>query len=338
MIGIVAITEKGTALALRLKSMLPNSSCYTLPKWQTEGCKTINQSLKEFCGELFTNHQSLIFIMASGIVVRSIAPWIKDKTVDPAVVVIDDNGNNVISLMSGHLGGANALTLKISELIAAHPVITTASDVNNLLSVDMLAQEYNLVIDSMDDAKTITALIVNNKNVELVDKFNIIDNNALPSLQSTCMGKIIVSNNSNIQCNVPYAKLIPKNIILGIGCKKDTDTSALIAFIGDTCKKYNIDTRSISTIASIDIKAEEKAIIEAAKYYNATTKFYNAGKLKLVDDLFQGSSFVKATVGVASVSTTAAFTAANKQGTFIVEKEAYKGMTVSIIMNEEIKV
>ncbi|MDA3892523.1 MAG: cobalt-precorrin 5A hydrolase [Salinivirgaceae bacterium] len=330
MIGIISLSRQGNALAAKISGLVGNATCYTLSKWDLQGFSVIKGKLKEFCGEAFQKHDALIFIMASGIVVRSIAPWLKNKVSDPAVVVIDDKGRNVISLLSGHLGGANELSLKIAELISANPVITTASDVNNLPSVDMMAQSKGLLIDSMEDAKNITAMIVNRENVELVDDFEIFSTSFMPIPDGQSKGKVIITNRLNIQDDVPFVKLIPKNIILGIGCKKNTDAQKLFEFIQATIKRFNIDSRSIKSIASISIKENEEAILKAAEELNCSLRFFNAETLQKVDNLFEGSAFVQSTVGVASVSTTSAYLAGKESGSFIVKKEISEGMTLSI--------
>ena len=330
MIGIISLSKQGNALAAKISGLIGNATCYTLPKWNLQGFSVIKGKLKEFCGEAFQKHDSLIFIMASGIVVRSIAPWLKNKTNDPAVVVIDDKGQNVISLLSGHLGGANELSLKIAKLISANPVITTASDVNHLPSVDMMAQSKDLLIDSMEDAKNLTAMIVNRENIELVDDFDIFSKSYMPIPDGQSVGKIIVSNRLDINEDLPFAKLIPKNIILGVGCKKDTNTDKLHEFLQMSIKRFNIDSRSIKTIASISIKEKEEAILQVAEELNCSLAFFSTESLQKVDHLFEGSAFVQSTVSVASVSTTAAYLAGNKSGNFIVKKEINEGMTLSI--------
>ncbi len=328
--AIISISKQGNQLASRLANQLDHTSCYTLAKWELEGFLHIEGKLGDFCESLFKKYDALVFIMASGIVVRSIAPWIKSKTNDPAVVVIDDRGQHVISLLSGHLGGANALTLKIAEAIKAHPVITTASDVNQLPSVDMLAKEHALIIDSMKDATTITALIVNGENVILDDPYHILPNDILPIKQGEKSGSVIVSNHLLINTNKPFVKLIPQNIVLGIGCKKDTGSISLWEFIIENLKELNIDLQSIKAIASIDVKSDEKAILDAALRLECNTTFYSAEQLQEVDHLFKGSDFVKSTVGVGSVSTTAAYTAGNKNGRFLLKKKKKDGMTLSV--------
>lgn len=330
MTGIISLSKQGNALAAKLSGLLTNATCYTLPKWNLQRFSAIQGKLKEFCGELFQKYDSLIFIMATGIVVRSIAPWLKDKTSDPAVVVIDDKGRNVISLLSGHLGGANTLSIRIAGLISANPVITTASDVNKLPSIDMMAKSKSLVIGSMEDAKKITAMIINNENVELVDDFGIFSSSIMPVPDGLCIAKVIVTSKNIIQEDKPFVKLIPRNIVLGIGCKMNTDPQKLIDFIWDTLERFNIDGRSLKTLASISVKEHEKAILDAAEKLNCPVQFFSPETLQKVDNLFDGSPFVRSTVGVASVSTTAAYIAGKETGKFIIKKEIREGMTLSV--------
>ncbi|WP_068473977.1 cobalt-precorrin 5A hydrolase [Saccharicrinis aurantiacus] len=330
MTAIISITEQGNQLALKLSKFLNQATCYTLPKYASDDLKPINGKLKDFCAELFSTYNNLVFVMATGIVVRSIAPHLRSKTTDPAVIVLDEKGNNVISLLSGHLGGANALTQQIAAHLNSNPVITTASDVNQLPSVDMLAQEHGLIIDSMVDAKDITALIVNRKNVVISDPFHILPPLSLSADKKDIEGKIIVSNRDKQNEDIPFVKLIPKNVILGMGCKKDTPTEQCLLFIKATLNKYNIDKRSIALIASIDVKENEQALIESAAHYKCPFKCYGADVLQTVESLFEGSDFVKQTVGVTSVSAPAAYIAGNKQGRFICEKERQNGITISI--------
>lgn len=331
MIAIISISKQGNQLALKLSERLSDEvCCYALPKWNKEGFLPIEGRLQDFCEHLFVKYDALIFIMASGIVVRSIAPWIKDKTSDPAVIVIDDKGKHVISLLSGHLGGANELTLKVAALISSTPVITTSSDVNQLPSVDLMAQKYGLHIDSMKDATTISAMIVNRERVQLVDEDNIFQSLNMPFVEGEVSGKIMVSNKLAIAELLPFVKLIPANIILGVGCKKNTDSKKLWDFINENFNTLHLDLRSVKTIASIDVKENEIAILDAAKQLQCTTQFFSSDELQKVDHLFEGSEFVRSTVGVASVSSTAAYLVGNMNGEFLIKKAKHDGMTLSV--------
>lgn len=331
MTGIVAISKQGVALAKDLSGMLGDSVCYTLPKWNQEGFEPIQGRLDEFCGELFERHRSLVFIMATGIVVRSIAPYIKDKRYDPAIVVLDEKGKNVISLLSGHLGGANALTHQIAGMLKANPVITTASDVNNVPSVDMLATSHQLRIDSMHDAKVITAMIVNGEAVEVLDEAHILKHPVLDKhINGTLKGRIIITNKGKVKDDLPYAKLIHQNIIIGVGCKRNTLSHHLLQFAMEVLSTYNLDERSIKAIVSVDLKSDEKAIEELVHHFNCASEFFSVSDLQRVEHLFQTSDFVKKTVGVGAVSAPAAFLAGKERGNFITEKIKKNGMTISV--------
>ncbi len=334
MTGIVSISLQGNKLALRLKSFIPEACCYTLDKWANDQQKAIPGRLSNFCGLLFEEYDAIVFIMATGIVIRSIAPWIKDKTKDPAIVVMDDAGNNVISLLSGHLGGANILTQQIANWLQSHPVITTSSDVNHLPSVDMLAKKYGLLIDSMHDAKVITAMIINKQKVILDDKSCYIGNEFLPEIEGKEEGKIIISNKKEINSDIPFVKLLPQNLHVGIGCKRDTDPDNLWQFLNDVCDQLNIDNRAISSINSIGLKADEPAILKVIDNLNCRSTFFSTEELQKVDFLFEGSAFVKEVTGVASVSTTAAYLAGNQKGKFLIKKKAKDGMTISVFQKE----
>ena len=138
-VAIISVSKKGYELSVKLKKLLDSDS--TIIK-----CDIYHKDVKNTFNLLFYEYDSIIAIMASGILIRSISHLIESKTTDPAILNIDDNGNFVISMLSGHLGGANKLTLKIADLIDATPVITTSTDVNKKLGIDVLAKDLYLSI------------------------------------------------------------------------------------------------------------------------------------------------------------------------------------------------
>ncbi|WP_163717569.1 cobalt-precorrin 5A hydrolase [Mangrovibacterium lignilyticum] len=334
-VAIISISLQGNQLAREIKQHFPEADCFTLAKWKAEGFRPIEGKLSQLCQQLFLNYDSLIFIMAAGIVVRSIAPWIQDKTSDPAVVVLDDAGKHAISLLSGHLGGANALTNRLANLIGANPVITTASDVNQLPSVDLLAQQGGLVISSMEDAKVVTASLVNRQAVELCDPDNWLGAVELPKISDKPAARIIVSNRTTVPADLPAVQLIPRNIYLGIGCKKDSSPEELWAFIEQQLEQLQLDKRSVAAVCSIGLKSSEPAILEAAMKLNCDTKFYEAQVLQTVEHLFEGSDFVKKITGVRSVSSPTAYLAGGKEGSFLLQKARQTGMTLSVFETKQ---
>jgi cobalt-precorrin 5A hydrolase len=327
--GIIAITQTGLSLARQLKSLFPESVIYTLPKWGDDGAELIEGDLKTFAGALFARHRTLVFVMATGIVVRSIARYLVDKTTDPAVVVIDEKGQFVISLLSGHLGGANAVATQIAEKLHAVPVITTASDVQGLPSVDMIAQACHLHIESMDDAKTITAMAVNGHAI-------VFRNDSLLSLppyfvsRNDAEGLVVVSHCMQLNETLPYARLIPQNIIIGVGCRRGVSGSLIIDFITEQLTHYNIHPRSIRQLASIDLKSDEVGIHQAAMHFGVDAVFVPSHQIKEIEMQFTPSAFVKSHVGVSGVCEPAAFIAGGSKGAFICRKQSKQGVTLAI--------
>ena len=170
-IAILSITNGGREKALEIKNHLKNTDAFFIKKdndYKNEQIIVVNKSLKEFVSEIFDKYDYLIFIMATGIVVRTIAPLVVSKFSDPAILVMDEKGHNIISLLSGHMGGANEMTLYISNLINSNPVITTATDVNKKSSLDMIAKSLNAHIDNFrDNVLKVNSMIVNNEEVHI---------------------------------------------------------------------------------------------------------------------------------------------------------------------------
>lgn len=200
------------------------AKCCTMPKFAgvCEGLTAVDD-YKAVCAEYFNKADALIFIGASGIAVRAIAPYVKSKTTDPAVLVIDECANFVISLLSGHIGGANGLARQIAAAIKAVPVVTTATDVNNLFAVDEWAARRGMVIESMEAAKDFAAALVAGKTAGLCSDYVI--KGALPSgvefAGSGETGMAVTTCKNKKPFNTTVV-LMPKILHLGIGCRRNT--------------------------------------------------------------------------------------------------------------------
>ncbi|MDO5725085.1 MAG: cobalt-precorrin 5A hydrolase [Tissierellia bacterium] len=315
----------------------------------SQNAKKIANELKtEFGGEIFDknlmdsreflekNWQSadaFVFISATGIAVRLISKFLESKAKDPAIIVIDNSCRFVISLLSGHLGGANELAKRLAKFLNAQAVITTASDALGVEAVDMYAKRNDLYIEDLNSLTKVTAAIVDNKKIAIIGdgpKINYKNVNYLKdlSLLSDEEAAIIVSANLNLEKpDIPYAILRPKIYNLGLGCKRNTDESKFINFLKQTLEKYNISINSIRKIASIDLKSDERAILEIGKCLNLEIEFFTAKELSEVKGDFKKSEFVKKTVGTPAVSTPAALKLGDE---LIVDKETKDGMTISI--------
>lgn len=336
--GIVTVSEGGMKIAEIIKGIHRDSLIYSTSDFPDS--ELVRGSLKDFTGQLFNKHEILIFITACGIAVRCISPYLKDKTSDPGVIVIDEKGAYIISLLSGHIGGANKTAAFIAEKIGGKAVITTASDVNNIISPDMIAVKYGFIIDNMEYAKKITAMMVKGKKTALYcDPCVEERNSCVKSMEENyfCMNPeseqftddienadgIVAVTNRIIRFDKPQVTLIPVNIVIGVGCKKGKSKEEIIYAIEYLLKKHNIDKRAVKAIASIELKKNEHGIIEASEKFGVPFITVPACSINSRADEFLNSEFVFKTAGCGSVSEGAACIASGKDGTFIERKKIF---------------
>ena len=337
-IAILSITQNGKSLGLNIKNNIKNADLYFIKRDIVENETNvihINKRLKDFVPEIFNQYDYIIFIMATGIVIRTIAPLVVSKFSDPAILVTDEKGKNIISLLSGHMGGANEMTLYISDLINSNPVITTATDINEKSSLDMIAKKLNAHIDNF---LKINSMIVNNEKVGLfVDGNYLVDTRGFVLDEKNTLKDIdnivVISNKVSIDTNLDFSnkniiKVIPKDIVIGIGCRRDTDSEYMKDSLVDFLEQQNIDINAIKEIGSIDVKKDEKAILNLSKYLRVPFKIFTKEEISQVDYLYDKSEWVKKSVGVYSVAEPVAHLLSN--GNLIVKKHKYKGITFSI--------
>ena len=303
--AVISITKGGYELSKRLNALDSSFEVFTLKKFTEKNNEKI-YSLKKFINKNFKIYDILVFIMATGIVVRLIKNLINDKLKDPGIIVMDQNGRNIISLLSGHIGKANEYSLKIAKLLKANPVITTASDNLKRESIDMYAYKNDLKLLDYEKAKDITAMIVNNKKIGIIDDYD---------------GIVNITNKS--------VNLYKKNLVIGIGCKKNTKALKIIKFIYDEFNKRSLDTNSIKKIASIDLKKNEEGIKKASEFFETQFITFKAKDIKKVEKKFDRSKFVKKIVGVGCVSEPCGYLASN-EGKKLLDKKIKEGITLSI--------
>lgn len=297
--AVITFTEKGDQIADTLASNL-DIDLYSKKKQSNFDFAKVSKKVME-------NYRVIIFISSTGIAVRAIAPYIKSKDLDPTVLVIDNSCNYVISLLSGHLGGANEYALEISRLLAAQPIITTATDNLGIYAPDMIAKDNGLIIEDLKKAKDISALLVEGKKIAFFDEKGIIQTPAgySSSLDNIC-GILYISSNENIndnleRYNVTTLKLIRSNIVLGIGCRKNFSPEKMQQTVIRMLKEYNIDIRAITSIATVDVKKDELAIKALADYFKCKLKIFTIEDIRPIQHKFSGSDFVEKTIGVRAV-------------------------------------
>lgn len=300
----------------------------------------VPDGIKNILDFVFREYDGLVFISATGIAVRMISPYIKNKALDPAVVVVDDLGKFSISLLSGHIGGGNKLANWIGKLLGAIPVITTASDNRGIESIDIFAMKNDYHMEDMESMKKITSMMVNGKRIgfysemdKIIGYNNLVILEDLDYIDPSIDGLIIVSSqklklsSANKQSIIEKCRLIPKNINIGIGCRKGVDSLKIIKTIEEEFDKANLSTKGIKSIGTVEIKKDEQGIIEAAEYFNCPLKIFTLDEIKEVEDRFEKSQFVKDTIGIYSVSEPCAYLLG---GNILSYKTKHNGITISI--------
>ena len=286
----------------------------------------IHTHLADNMGTLFAENDALIFIGACGIAVRAVAPYVKSKTTDPAVIVIDDQGKYVIPVLSGHIGGANKLAEQIASKFGAAAVITTATDGAGKFSCDSWAVRNDCAISSMETAKKVSAAILKN-DIPIVSDYKL--PSSLPSgLYPGETGDIGIY--IGIHDKLPFKStlgLVPRILTLGIGCRKGTAKEHLMSVIKTVFATNSLDIRAVGRIASIDVKKGEEGLLSCAHELNAEMVFYTAPELNALDGDFDESAFVKKTVGTGNVCERSAALAGGK---LIVKKTMMDGVTVAV--------
>lgn len=324
-IAVLSITKNGAELSKKLFNSI-ECDVYVKEDFKFNGAKIINFPLKRFVKKIFKMYDALVFIMATGIVVRVVADCLKDKFEDPAVVVIDEKGKFVISLLSGHVGGANELAKRLSKILDAVPVITTASDVNGIESIDMIAKRYGFEIERREDLSKVSAAIVNKEHVDFIlDSELDIDVESKSYIDSTAQ---VYITNKVVFSKKPHVILRPKNLVVGIGCKKNIQIKKLLQFVENSLVFSNLSKNSIRAIATIELKKNEDALLKLSGYLNVPLKIYSVEDIKRVENLFEGSEFVKKIIGVGAVARPVGYLESNMGKELFYSKK--DGMVLSI--------
>ncbi|SER57085.1 cobalt-precorrin 5A hydrolase [Lachnobacterium bovis] len=357
-ISIISFTTKGAKLSKILFNRLDNYEvkCFSKKK-AYEGIYYVGDSLTEWVRKEFKKHHAIIFIGACGIAVRVIAPSLKNKLVDSAVINIDENGEFVIPLLSGHYGGANELAVFIAAKIRAIPVITTATDVSDKFAIDIFAKKNNLFIGNKYGIAQVSAKVLDGQPITMsiekghsffIDEHEISIKNTIIQLKKfppTETVDVIIADSRNPfllnnQINASLY-LYPKKYVIGIGCKKGKKAHEIEQHIIKVLEQEKIDIEDCIAITSVDIKKDEEGIIEFSEKYNIPFKTYDVETLRKQKGDFEESEFVKETIGVGNVCETSALAYVNSEffgeknnSEIICHKVANNGVTVAIIQRD----
>lgn len=342
--ALISFTQRGSRLCQELTRLLPGNgyACegYALKKYASDyDLLELQEPLKEWTRRMFATMDAILFISASGIAVRSIAPFVEDKTTDPAVVVMDEKGIFAISLLSGHLGGANELAGLLANLTGAIPVITTATDVNGRFAVDIFAKKNHLYIDNMRYAKQVSADVLDEKPVGIKSDFPICGE--MPEEIRLWSDTEVFEGTTGITISLddttnPYKQtlhLVPSTITVGIGCRKGKSAEEIEKAVMDALEENHMSIHGIEQAVSIELKKEEQGIVEFCKKYKIPFKTFTQEELQRVQGDFTESEFVESVTGVSNVCERSAVLGSN-YGTIIQKKKAGNGITVSLCQRE----
>ena len=348
-ISIIAFTQKGAEKAQYLKRILKEHACELYGKPAGKGLLPVSESLSQWSKIQFQKKEAIIFIGATGIAVRAIADAVKDKFQDPAVLVMDEMGQFVIPLLSGHVGGANDLAACIADRTGATPVITTATDLSGLFAIDAFAKRNHLKIDAerRKSYKEISAAILAGEQIGIWIKPDISYNGEIPGelLQleeqdwQLCFEKqpsckyVIAITDEELPEREWLVPLTPACYVLGVGCKKNMPVSKMQKAFDAFMKQNQISRASIRALASIDLKRWEPAMLSLAGKLEIPFYVYSAEALNMLKGNFSASDFVKKTTGVDNVCERAALAGLlekQEKGGLYIRKTSFDGITFAL--------
>jgi len=325
---------------LWLPERLLTQSMNSLPVSSRRLCKTkYFKHFRDIMPEVWIKNSLLIFIMATGIVVRHIAPFLRNKDRDPAVVVLDEKGEFVISLLSGHLGGANSWARVIAQILEAKPVITTATDVEGLIAPDEYARRFNWGVDPVAGLRQVNRFLLEEGYLQVWTDYLPEDH---PLREDKCYRFLKDEDKEKAHIWItPYATpapkeqkpllLIPRIYAIGVGCRKGVGKEQICEAIHQSLQQLGLSLKSIIGIFSIDIKARENGIIEAAQTLGLNFKTFSAQQIQEMNEerKLLPSKYVKEKIGVDGVCEAASLLGTRK-GELVLPKQIYKGITVAI--------
>lgn len=347
-LALVAISENGILLGNEVfYRTLERVERFTLAKFQPNGWNCQFSTLSEMVRQIFAQYDGIIFIMATGIVVRTIAPYLQGKTVDPAIVVMDEKNKFAISLLSGHLRGANKLAEEIASIMNSCPVITTATDINNLKAIDLLAREWNMFIEPLENIKYFNQALLSGlhytfwseKGLEFSPKIN--PHITLESFKRNMDWNVLITHRTLEYQGQNTIYLRPQNLVLGIGCRKSYSPKALIAIVERFFSSHKLSKKSLMSLATIDIKSKEPALLALQDHLKIPLQTFSKESLNIFveENINQitTSEFVKKTVGTANVCEAAALLAV-KQGELLIKKTKETGVTLAVAIRTPLQV
>ena len=320
--AILAFTRRGAALGKALAEAL-DASLHVPARFADEVGAEAYDSLEGWTARMWGEKDALIFVGACGIAVRAFAPHVQDTFTVPAVVSVDEAGRFVIPLLSGHVGGANELALRVAALTGGQAAISTATDVNGLFAVDVWARERDMAITDRTLAKEVSAALLEGKSVGFASDFGHPCPQGL-TVSPAELGVWVTWKTGNGPF-VRTLRLAPKGLILGIGCRRGTPQAAIEEAVSAALAGY--EPAAVERVATIDLKQDEPGLLAFCAAHDLPLSVWSAAELAAAEGDFTPSDFVKGITGVDNVCERAA---ARAGGTILVPKQAKNGVTVAV--------
>ena len=370
--AVISFTERGREVSLRIRRILEREGirCRNFARERfcrgEEGLEVFAGELSAWSGDRFGDSEALIFVGACGIAVRAVAPWVRDKFQDPAVVAVDEGGRFVIPLLSGHVGGANRLARLLAGSLGAVPVITTATDVSGKFAVDVFAAENGCAISDRRLAKEISAAVLAGERIPLLSDFPL--EGEFPREIYVCKktaagGKNLAGSAAGGESPAGPAaeleeqtgclriritlsdrgrdgelRLIPRAAVLGMGCRRGVSEEELWRAAERALGEAGVDRRGLRALASVDLKKNEEGLIRLAARLQVPFLTFSAEELNRLPGEYSSSDFVKRTAGVDCVCERAAMAAAclgGGRGRLAAGKRAFGPVTVAVAAAEQ---
>ena len=345
-IAVLAITKNGIKIAELIKKNIVTAKIYVPNKFYYENSDIVwfTEPTQKKVADLFKANDALVCIFSLGAVIRLISNLIVDKKTDPAVLVIDDKANFVISTLSGHLGGANALSRYISSFLNSVPVITTAADVNKTISVDLIGNELGWIINNYENVTKVSAHMVNNEIIAIFQESgepnwwdmtklpeNVVIINDLDNIKDVSFKAGILITDRVITDNTILSKSViyrPKTLVIGIGLHWDTTKEEILNGITTIFDKSGLSFDSIKSLSSIKKKIRVKGLDDFSKEFNIPLFLYEKEELQQMS-VPNPSETVKKFEGVASVSEASSILCS--KGTLLIPKQKFPpNLTIAV--------
>ncbi len=349
-IAIAALTKKGATLGRRLNQLFPDSHLYLPERFadgEISGEFPFAPPAKKVIRDIFHRYRYLVLIMAVGAAVRLLSPELRTKREDPGVVVLDEMGTFVVSLLSGHAGGANELAKKVAYLLGAQPVVTTASEVSATLAVDLLGKEFGWKLETSGSVTKVAASVVNSESIGIYQDAGERNwwkrNSPLPAnvhlfssiedlIKSNPKAAIIITDQIlNEEYRLPAKGTLvyrPRSLVVGIGCNRGTRCTEIETAVSRVFSEHKLSTKSIRNITTITLKKNEAGLLEFARKYNLPIEYFDKETLSKVEFPSAPSATVLKHVGTPAVCEAAAILSSDNP-TLLIPKVSY-GRAISI--------